>query len=97
MALHERYYYRYLNYTGPTAYTAFAFDTTNILLHLLKDPANHTPQRLQQALLKMPPFEGVTGRLHFNKEGNIQREVDLLTIRGNQIQDCLKNPSLCVR
>ncbi|MGK5090594.1 ABC transporter substrate-binding protein [Deltaproteobacteria bacterium TL4] len=82
VTLHEQNFYLFFNYMGPSQYTAFAYDTANILIQLLSDDKNHTHYQLQQALLNMPRYQGVTGKLYFAANGEIQREVQLLTISG---------------
>ena len=36
-------------------------------------------------MLKVSEFPGVTGMLSFNEEGEIQRDMQLLTLRGGDI------------
>ncbi|MBF0286302.1 MAG: ABC transporter substrate-binding protein [SAR324 cluster bacterium] len=83
--LHERYFFEQLNYTGPTSYTAHAYDTVRLLSALLEQPENHNHARLQKALLDMKPFPGVTGLITFLDNGEAYRESKLLTIQGNKI------------
>lgn len=69
------------SYQAPSSYVAYAYDTLELLKHLLRDPRNHSHRELRQALLDLPAFEGATGRLSFDESGEIQREMQLLTIR----------------
>lgn len=83
--LHEQYFLRHLNYQGPEIYTAYAYDTLNILKKLLENPKNRKHQSLRDALLDMPPFRGVTGMITFLENGESHREMKLLTTRSNKI------------
>lgn len=80
VAQHERFFYRYQNYIGPTAYTAYAYDTARLLLELLEQPENHDPSILREALLGMPPTEGVTGRFHFQPNGEVRHQMSFWTL-----------------
>ena len=84
--LHERILYRHQNYIGPTAYTAFAYDTLIILMRLLEDERNQSHRDLRDALLNMQMFPGVTGNLRFDEKGKVEREMQLLTLRRGKIQ-----------
>ena len=84
--LHEKILYRHQNYIGPKAYTAYAYDTMMILMQLLKDKKNHSHSGLREALLKMQPYPAVTGNLYFDENGEIQREMQLLTLKRDKIK-----------
>ena len=86
LRLHERILYRHQNYIGPTAYTAFAYDTLIILMRLLEDERNQSHRDLRDALLNMQMFPGVTGNLRFDEKGKVEREMQLLTLRRGEIQ-----------
>ena len=86
LRLHERILYRHQNYIGPTAYTAFAYDTLIILMRLLEDERNQSHRDLRDALLNMQMFPGVTGNLRFDEMGKVERELQLLTLRRGKIQ-----------
>ena len=86
LRLHERILYRHQNYIGPTAYTAFAYDTLIILMQLLEDERNQSHRDLRDALLNMEMFPGVTGNLRFDEKGKVEREMQLLTLRRGKIQ-----------
>jgi len=89
--LHERILYKHQNYIGPTAYTAYAFDTLMILLKLIKEKPNLNHKELKDALLNMEPYPSVTGNLKFDKYGEIQRELKFLTLRGGKIKPLIQN------
>lgn len=86
LRLHERILYRHQNYIGPTAYTAFAYDTLIILMQLLEDERNQSHRDLRDALINMQMFPGVTGNLRFDEKGKVEREMQLLTLRRGKIQ-----------
>ena len=86
LRLHERILYRHQNYIGPTAYTAFAYDTLIILMRLLEDERNQNHRDLRDALINMQMFPGVTGNLRFDEKGKVEREMQLLTLRRGKIQ-----------
>ena len=86
LRLHERILYRHQNYLGPTPYTAYAYDTLMILMHLLNDEKNQSHWDLRNALINMDNFSGVTGNLSFDEKGEVQRGIKLLTVRRGKIQ-----------
>jgi len=86
LRLHERILYRHQNYLGPTPYTAYAYDTLMILMKLLKEEQNQSHRELRNALANMQVFRGVTGNLRFDEKGEVQREMQLLTLRRGKIQ-----------
>ena len=86
LRLHERILYRHQNYLGPTHYTAYAYDTLMILMKLLKEERNQSHRDLRNALANMEIFPGVTGNLRFDEKGEVQRVMQLLTLRRGKIQ-----------
>ncbi len=83
--LHERYFARHVNYTGPSSYAAYAYDTLHILRTLLSDSQNKSHLQLQQALLNMSPYLGVTGVTTFLENGEAHREMKILTVEAGKI------------
>ncbi len=83
--LHERYFLRHLNYKGPSSYSAYSYDTVTLLMELLALPKNGNHFALQQALLKMEPYSGVTGITTFLANGEAHRELKVLTIQSGKI------------
>ena len=83
--LHEKELFRQQNYSRPSSYAAYAYDTISMLKSLLTEEANHSHGDLKEAMLKVSEFPGVTGMLSFNEEGEIQRDMQLLTLRGGDI------------
>ena len=86
LRLHERILYRHQNYVGPTAYTAYAYDTLTILMHLLEDESNHSHRNLRDALKNVQIYSGVTGKKSFDKKGEVQHEMQILTLKRGKIQ-----------
>ena len=80
VAEHERFFYRYQGYVGPTAYTAYAYDTAKLLLQLLTQPGNQDPDTLREALLSQPPTQGVTGRFEFQLNGEVWHQMNFWTM-----------------
>ncbi len=80
VAEHERFFYRYQGYVGPTAYTAYAYDTAKLLLQLLTRPGNQDPDTLREALLNQPPTQGVTGRFEFQPNGEVWHQMNFWTM-----------------
>ncbi len=78
---HERLMYRHQNYTGPSSYTAYAYETLLMLIALLREENHHSHRDLRIALDEMEDFPGVSGRLSFNEKGEIQRDMRLLTLK----------------
>ena len=91
LSFHERILYKHQNYIGPTDYTAYAYDTLMMLLKLLYDQPNQNHYQLKESLLNINNFSGVTGKLSFNEDGEIQRELQLLTLKKGKIEPLFKN------
>ena len=83
--MHERQMHRHRNYSKPSSYAAYAYDTLTLLKYLLSSEIHHSHRDLQQALLKVRDFPGVTGKLSFNNQGEIQRSMQLFTLRKGRI------------
>ena len=84
--LHEKIFHNNVNYTKPSSYTAYAYDTLSMLRYLLKDNSNHSHKDLKNALMAIENFPGVTGFLSFNLDGEIQRDMQLLTLENGKIR-----------
>ena len=83
--LHEKEMFRHMNYTRPSSYSAYAYDTLSMIKSLLVKEANHSHRDLKEALMNIKGFPGVTGNLSFNEKGEIQRDMQLLTLRRGNI------------
>lgn len=82
---HQQYYFTPINYLGPTDYTAFAFDTVQLLRLQLADKNHHSHESLRNSLQQMAPYHGVTGALTFSADGDVIRQLNLLKIHANQL------------
>lgn len=69
----------------PSILEAQAFDVAGIFLTLLADPAVRTRNDVRQALSRLPRYPGVTGGTSFDAEGEAQRSLFLLQLRGGEI------------
>jgi len=69
----------------PTEIEALAFDTMKILLSLLDDKGIRIREDLRDALLQLRNYPGVTGKTSFNESGEAEKELFVLTIRGDKI------------
>ncbi|MBF0279292.1 MAG: penicillin-binding protein activator [SAR324 cluster bacterium] len=83
--LHERFFFTHLNYRGPSSYSAYSYDTLNLLVSLLSSPKNQSHLALQKALLNMDSYLGVTGIITFLVNGEAHREMKLLTVQSGKI------------
>lgn len=63
----------------PTYYAALAYDATRILLKTL-EITKFQPAELKDALYQVKSFEGVTGDMSFDKNGDILKPVSLKTV-----------------
>lgn len=64
----------------PTYYAALAYDATRILLKAL-EITKFQPAELKDALYQVISFEGVTGDMSFDKNGDILKTVSLKTVK----------------
>jgi branched-chain amino acid transport system substrate-binding protein len=59
---------------------AQAFDTAGLVKWVLVNNKPATRKAFQEALLKMPGYDGVTGRMRFDKNGEVEKNLTILTI-----------------
>ncbi len=78
------FYYTY-GY-NPSIWEASAFDTTNILLNLIKDNIP-TRDMLEQRILALKDYPGVTGATSFDSDGHVDKVIFVLTVRGSHIME----------
>lgn len=69
----------------PSILEAQGFDAAGILLTLLSDPAVRTRDAVRQALSRLKGYSGVTGTTSFDGEGDAQRRLPLLQVRGGEV------------
>lgn len=65
---------------------AQAFDTAGLLRAVMLRHGARTRKALADVLRKMPPYEGLTGRLTFDSQGEVVRDLVVLTISGGLIR-----------
>ena len=82
MALYERMFFFAPSNRRPGSYTTYAYDTAGLLMNLLRMEQNQNPAALKEALLSVSEYPGVTGGLRFAENGEVQREMRLLRLRG---------------
>jgi ABC-type branched-subunit amino acid transport system substrate-binding protein len=64
----------------PGILAATGYDTIRLLSKLMKEKEIHTRRQLRRALLSCRDFEGVTGTISFDSQGEVEKEPVLLTI-----------------
>lgn len=69
----------------PSILEAQGFDAAGILLSLLADPAVRTRDAMRQALSRLKGYPGVTGTTSFDAEGEAQKRLPLLQVRGGEV------------
>ncbi|MCZ6843470.1 MAG: penicillin-binding protein activator [SAR324 cluster bacterium] len=74
------------NYREPSYYTAFAYDTLNILAKLLRERVSRNRKVLARALTSMEPYSGVTGLTSFLETGEAVKESMFFRISGETIR-----------
>ena len=70
----------------PTQFEAYGFDAANLLLTMMDQNHIGTRQDLVEALAKMEPFPGVTGRFSFDDKGDYKVEPMLITVDGTDFK-----------
>lgn len=82
---HRTFFGHHAQYRPPTYYTGLGYDTANLLMRLLLEPAIRTRESLRRALLTTEPFFGVTGWTRFKETGEAVKESMFFRIKGNEI------------
>jgi ABC-type branched-subunit amino acid transport system substrate-binding protein len=70
----------------PGILAATGYDTIRFLEDLLENHQIRTRQDFRDALMKHDHFHGVTGKISFNDQGEVEKEPILLTISGKNFQ-----------
>lgn len=70
---------------NPDVYAAHAYDTVRVLARAADRAGSWSPDALREALLSLDNFEGVTGRMAFDENGDVIQYPRLFVIRGGQI------------
>jgi len=71
----------------PTILEAYAFDTMRLLGEVLRDNPTSGRPELQQTLSKKRNFQGVTGTISFDEEGDARRRLTVLTVDQGEIRE----------
>jgi ABC-type branched-subunit amino acid transport system substrate-binding protein len=71
---------------SPGFVEAQAYDTALMLFHLVNLPDVRSRLTLQMALSAVRNFPGVTGLSSFDETGDVDKQIYLLTIRGDQFE-----------
>jgi len=69
----------------PGILAATGYDTITLLKHILSQNAIASRQDLHKALMTDNGFYGVTGKLSFDQEREVEKEPLLLTVRGSRL------------
>ncbi|MBI5511962.1 MAG: penicillin-binding protein activator [Deltaproteobacteria bacterium] len=59
---------------------AQAFDTAGLVRFVLQNAKPAGRKAFQESLLKMPAYEGITGKMRFDKNGEVEKTLTVLTI-----------------
>lgn len=79
----DRFYFAYGK--EPAEIEALAYDTMNIILDILKNGNVRIREDLRDTLLQWKNYPGVTGKTSFTPDGDVEKDLYILTIRGNEI------------
>ncbi|MCD6561963.1 MAG: penicillin-binding protein activator [Deltaproteobacteria bacterium] len=72
--------------TTPEILAANGYDTIRLLIKVMKDKNIKTRKSFKKALLNCRGFEGVTGKIAFDSNGEVTKKPLLLTIHGNEMR-----------
>lgn len=77
--------YTAIYHKGPGAYSAYAYDATNVILRAIEKAKSTSPSAIVSALHQTKNFPGVTGPITFNKIGDrVQIQYIVITVRNGQ-------------
>jgi len=71
----------------PGLWEAITYDTAMLLFELLNTGNIQSPTQLKDALLHMTEYQGLTGLMRFNPEGDAQKKLYLLKIKGDSFEE----------
>ena len=77
--------YRSVYGKDPGILAATGFDTTRMIKKLMQDNDLRTRSDFQQALLENSYYEGVTGLISFDDQGEVEKSPILLTVHGKRL------------
>jgi len=70
--------------TEPDVYAAHAYDAVRVLAAAVTLAASWDPAQVRDALLRIDNYEGATGRLAFDRKGDVIQYPRLYVVRGGQ-------------
>jgi len=70
--------------TEPDVYAAHAYDTVRVLAAAVDRAGSWNPDEIRDALLHIDNYEGATGRLAFDRKGDVVQYPRLCVVRGGQ-------------
>ncbi len=70
--------------SSPSYYAALAYDNISILFHAIEMAGSTHVDSIKKSLYKINNFEGVTGRLSFDQNGDVKKPVILKTVKNGQ-------------
>jgi branched-chain amino acid transport system substrate-binding protein len=70
--------------TEPDVYAAHAYDTVRVLAAAVASAGSWDADKVRDALLRIDNYEGVTGRLAFDRNGDVVQYPRLYIVRGGQ-------------
>ena len=73
----------------PQIWQAQAYDAADLLKVVLKEKNIETRLQLKQELMAISEMEGVTGKMHYAALEGLQKDLFLLTVQKNRIQEML--------
>jgi branched-chain amino acid transport system substrate-binding protein len=68
----------------PDVYAAHAYDTVGVLAAAVTLAGSWDPDKIRDALLHIDNYQGVTGRLAFDRSGDVVQYPRLYIVRGGQ-------------
>jgi ABC-type branched-subunit amino acid transport system substrate-binding protein/predicted negative regulator of RcsB-dependent stress response len=71
----------------PSLWEAITYDTTMILFELLNTGNIQYSTQLKDALIHMTEYRGLTGFMHFDAQGEAQKQLYLLKIKGDNFEE----------
>ena len=77
-------YYKTKYQEEPKILTDVSFDATNIILNLLKENKIESGEFLINKLREMPEFEGASGNIKFDKNGDVHKSMILKVIENGR-------------
>ncbi len=78
--------YRQVYGAAPGILAATGFDTMNLLKKILEKKYVTTRKNIRNELFRLQDFEGVTGNIQFDEQGELQNDPFLLTISGRRMR-----------